>query len=31
VSTSPMVTAVELAARAPVRPRKLSIGTGQVF
>jgi putative transposase len=28
---SPMVTAVELTARTPVRPRKLSIGTGQVF
>jgi putative transposase len=31
VPTSPTVTAVELAARAPVRPKKLSIDTGQVF
>jgi transposase InsO family protein len=31
VPSAPKVTAVELAPRTPVRPRKLSIGTGQVF
>jgi len=31
VPSTPKVTAVELAPRAPVQPKKLSIGTGQVF